>query len=406
MPVLRVESLTKRFTGDLRQSRRHAIADMRAELLRRSASPEPRAGEREAVSDLSFEVGAGEGLAVLGPNGAGKSTLLKVVHGVLKPDAGRVRIRGRADALIELGTAFEPILTGRENVLVQAAVAGMAPTEAAGALEQIVDFADLGDQIDDPVRTYSSGMIARLGFATAAHLRPDLLLVDEVLSVGDVNFQRKCVAHIRSFLNDGGALVLVTHNAYLAQTVCSRGLVLDRGRSVFLGTVVEAVADHLRRSAQFSAQTPDVRDESWRSNDVLAIESVRVLGLDGGHPKTGEAARVVLTFNSPRPTSVIWAFSFWTADHWVSVAGDIDLRERTIDGRGELSCVIPSFPLFAGAFTARAMLGDPQTKFPVATLGFDGGRPPATFTVESSADERSNLLGLGGQLLALDVVWD
>ncbi len=358
------------------------------------------------MADVSFDVGAGEGLAVLGPNGSGKSTLLRVLHGVLKPDAGCVRIRGRADALIELGTAFEPILTGRENVLAQAAVAGMAPFEAAEALEQIVDFADLGEQIDEPVRTYSTGMVARLGFATAAHLRPDLLLIDEVLAVGDVDFQRKCVAHIRGFLSDGGALVLVTHNAWLAQTVCTRGLVLDHGRPAFLGDVVEAVGQHLRRSGQFPRVAPPTPLDPSGPSKELTIENVRVVAEDGGDATTGGSVRIVLTFDSPEPTRVGWGFSLWTGDQWICVAADLDMRERTIAGRGELSCLIRSLPLFGGTYIACAVIGEPHTNFPLATFGVDASTPPATFTVQAPVDARMNLLGVRAPLVSLDVIWE
>ena len=402
VPVVQVDGLTKRFTGELRRTLRYAAADVRRELLRRPAVEHARPGERAALNDVSLEVAAGEALAVLGPNGAGKTTLLKVLYGVLKPDAGTVRIRGRAGALLELGTAFEPVLSGRENVLVAAAVAGLSPAEASAALGRIIDFSELDEAIDMPVRTYSSGMLARLGFSVAAHLHPDVLLIDEVLAVGDFRFQRKCVEHIRGFLRGGGALILVTHNAFLAQTVCDRGIVLYEGDCVFSGDVVEAVARYLWRVEDAGPAPPRPTD----TGEPVLIDDVTVQHARGGPPRTGEPARVVVQYSCREPREVTWNFSIWTGDHWVCVTGDTDLRGRRVAGHGTLACAIPRLPLLPGTFTVRAVIGDPASQQALARFGYDGDRPPRSFSVEAPADSRVNFLAMGGRLMTLDVEWE
>src|SRR4051812_44178847 len=203
--VLEVSGLSKKYCRDLRGAMYYALLDISAELLRPQASGRLRAGEFWAVDDLSLRLEAGEALCVAGHNGAGKSTLLKLLYGVLKPDKGWIRLRGRSAAMIELGAGLNPHLTGRENVELAAAVEGIGSHTPRSVLDRIVDFAELDDFIDTPVLSYSSGMRARLAFAMAIAFSPDLLLVDEVLSVGDAAFQRKCLNFMRAYLDGGGA---------------------------------------------------------------------------------------------------------------------------------------------------------------------------------------------------------
>jgi ABC-type polysaccharide/polyol phosphate transport system, ATPase component len=250
-PVIEVQNVSKRFSRGLRSALRHAVRDIAMEgaWWRERREATLRTGEFWALRDVSFELQAGESLAVIGGNGAGKSTLLKVMSGLLKPDTGRVVSRGRVRAIVELGAAFNAALSGRENIFLQAALYGYPRREVRAHVEAILDFADIGSFIDSPVQQYSDGMRARLGFAIAVHLAPDLLLVDEVLAVGDLAFQNKCLNHMRKYLAGGGALVFVGHAIHQVQAACDRGLVLEKGVPVFSGDVVDALDLYLKRNA-------------------------------------------------------------------------------------------------------------------------------------------------------------
>src|SRR5688572_9077508 len=208
--VLTVSDLSKRYSQSLRRSLAYAVRDFGRELWPwASGEPRLRKGEFWALDGISFSLGRGEAMGIVGHNGAGKSTLLKALYGLIKPDRGEIRIRGRTEALIELGTGFNGLLSGRENVMVGAVLHGFDSGRARRLVDQVVDFAELAEFIDAPVQSYSSGMRARLAYALASQLEPDLLLVDEVLAVGDVTFQRKCFNHMRAYLDNGGALLFV-----------------------------------------------------------------------------------------------------------------------------------------------------------------------------------------------------
>lgn len=201
-----------------------------------------------ALDDVSFEVRRGEVLGVIGRNGAGKSTLLKILSRVTAPTRGTVGIRGRVASLLEVGTGFHPELTGRDNIFLNGAILGMSKAEIRGKLDAIVGFAEIGEFIDTPVKRYSSGMYVRLAFAVAAHLEPDILIVDEVLAVGDVAFQRKCLGKMQEVTRDSGRTVLfVSHNMSAVAALCERALVLEGGRLEFLGGRDAAIEHYLKR---------------------------------------------------------------------------------------------------------------------------------------------------------------
>lgn len=201
--------------------------------------------EFTALAPLDLAIARGESVALLGRNGSGKSTLLKLVAGVMAPDSGRVRVRGRLAGLLEVGAGFHPDLTGRENVHLNAAILGMRPQQVVERFEAIVEFADIGPFLDTQVRFYSSGMFLRLAFAVAVHTDPEVFLVDEVLAVGDEAFRDKCLRRIEELRSEGRTLVVVSHDLPLMERLCDRGVVLDRGRLVHDGPVGAAVA-HLR----------------------------------------------------------------------------------------------------------------------------------------------------------------
>jgi ABC-2 type transport system ATP-binding protein len=205
----------------------------------------PRHEDFHALAPLDLEIAEGESVALLGRNGSGKSTLLKLVAGVMAPDTGRVRVRGRLAGLLEVGAGFHPDLTGRENVHLNASILGMDPATIRARFDEIVDFADIGPFLDTQVRFYSSGMFLRLAFSVAVHTEPDVFLVDEVLAVGDEAFRDKCLVRIEQLSAEGRTLVVVSHDLPLVERLCRRGVVLDSGRLVHDGPVVPAV-EHLR----------------------------------------------------------------------------------------------------------------------------------------------------------------
>lgn len=191
----------------------------------------------QAVKDLNVDVQVGESVALLGHNGSGKSTSLKMLAGTIAPSSGKVYARGRIAPLLELGAGFHPDLTGRENVFMNSAILGIRREEVARRLDEIVDFAEVADFLDTPVKFYSSGMAVRLGFAIAVNVEPEILLVDEVLAVGDESFQAKCLQRMRQLQVDGRTIVLVTHALAQAETFCDRALVLNHGETVYDGPI-------------------------------------------------------------------------------------------------------------------------------------------------------------------------
>ncbi len=200
-----------------------------------------RADMFTALDDLSFQIGEGESVAVLGLNGSGKSTTLKLVSGVLEPDEGRVYTRGRVAGLIEVGAGFHPELSGRENVYLNAAILGMNKKQIDERFVDIVAFSEIGDFIDQEVKHYSSGMFMRLAFSVAIHVELDILLVDEVLSVGDAPFRAKCADKIKELTEQGITMLVVSHNMAMVKDLCDRGIVIQKGKKIFDGPIDEAV---------------------------------------------------------------------------------------------------------------------------------------------------------------------
>jgi ABC-type polysaccharide/polyol phosphate transport system ATPase subunit len=240
--VLTAEKVSKKFCRDLRRGMHYGIADVSRSFFGLPTKPHLlRAGEFWAVDHVGFTLERGETLALVGSNGSGKSTLLRVLAGIYPPDTGHVEIRGNMVALMALGAGFHPLMTGRENIFLAGTILGMTKRELQAKFDEIVDFADLGDFLDVPVKTYSAGMNVRLGLAIAVHADPDILLVDEVLAVGDAQFQKKCYEKIHHLLKAGTAMILVSHSIAVIERLCSRGLLLKQGKQLFLGEVRECV---------------------------------------------------------------------------------------------------------------------------------------------------------------------
>lgn len=280
--VVQFKNVSKRYNlGLTRTSVPAAISQwLRAPAQSKPSSP-PNA-VLWALKDVSFALGQGESLALVGPNGAGKTTILKLLANIIKPTSGRLTIKGKLSALIELGAGFHPDLTGRENVFLNGTILGLRRKEIERRFDEIVSFSELGRFIDTPVKRYSSGMVVRLGFAVASCIEPDILLVDEVLAVGDASFQQKCLKRIRSLISGGTSIVFVSHNLYLVQAACNTALYLREGQLRNYGATKDVFGAyeqdlHEERARKFDASHTAEKGEN---NDV-EITRVEVLSTDG-----------------------------------------------------------------------------------------------------------------------------
>jgi homopolymeric O-antigen transport system ATP-binding protein len=287
--AVKFEGVSKRYLrgGPRYASLRHDIGAMVNGLGARLRGLEPEPRGTLALEDVSFEVQEGESFAIIGPNGAGKTTALKLISRISYPTGGRIRVRGRVGALIEVGSGVHPELTARENIWLYGQILGMSRADIRRRFDEIVEFAELGHVLDTPVKMYSSGMQLRLGFSIAAHLDPDIFAVDEALAVGDAGFQAKCVERMTKLVAEGRTLLFVSHNLAVAEAVCRRGVFLLKGRVVAEGTA----RDVLRRYLHWIDEGQRQRSGAARSLNGrgLVVERVSV------HAKSGEERHVFET---------------------------------------------------------------------------------------------------------------
>lgn len=244
--IIKVNKVSKKFCRRLSQVMVYGVNDIGLNMIGfKARSDKLRKGEFWALRDNTFEVKKGETLGVIGPNGSGKSTLLKLLNGIFMPDTGEIEICGKTGALIEVGAGFHPMLSGRENIYVNGAILGMRKSEIDEKFKDIIDFADIGEFIDAPVKHFSSGMLVRLGFSIAVHADPDILIVDEVLAVGDINFQIKCFRKIADFKKKGKTIIIVTHDMTAIQRHAERVLLLNKGEIICDDTPQRIVSKYL-----------------------------------------------------------------------------------------------------------------------------------------------------------------
>ena len=309
-------------------------------------------GPRQAVvalEDLSFQVEQGESFGVIGPNGAGKTTLLKLACRISYPTAGTIRVRGRIGALLEVGTGMHPELTGRENIDLYGRILGLSGTQIAGRQEQIIEFAGVADAIDRPVKQYSSGMILRLGFSIAAHLEPDIMVVDEAIAVGDAAFQARCVDRMAALVREGRTLIFVSHDLTAMETLCRRALVLDHGGIAYEGPAAEAVRQYL---LDVHANRMRLDPNAIVARSPVTIETVTLLNKQGEETmdfRSGEAITVRLHYNASHPVEGP-VFSLMIRDARVGALSQAtmlqtgDLPQR-LSGRGYVDCTFAALPL-------------------------------------------------------------
>jgi lipopolysaccharide transport system ATP-binding protein len=405
-PTLRVSGVGKKFCRDPRRSLLYALADIGRAAVGAERRTTLRSGEFWALDRVSFSLDRGDCVAVLGANGAGKSTLLRVVQGRVPPDAGAVELHGRQAAISDLGLGFDPALSGRDNARHAASLFGLEHDSGDELLRAIVSFSGLESVIDAPVGTYSAGMRARLGFAVAAQLEPDLLMIDEALAVGDLSFRRRCIRHLANAAASGRTLLLVSHDLYTLQVLCPRALYLVDGRLAFDGPTADAVALYLeaqRESATSSAAAARAGSPPT-DDDPVRIDSVELHGEGGGPVVTGAPAWVVVRCRAARRIeNVPWFFQLVSGDLAFEIAAGVGaLEEHRIAleaGAGTLVARIERFPLLAGTFGLRAAVVEPGQRAVLATFGWNDA--PSYVRVEAPADEVARLVRLSRSMVEI-----
>jgi lipopolysaccharide transport system ATP-binding protein len=368
--ALRVESVSKRYFIGARQA---AYQTLREQLVRSFSAPFRRTrdllrghatGAAElseeiwALKDISFEVPRGEVLGIIGQNGAGKSTLLKILSRITEPTEGYADIGGRMSSLLEVGTGFHPELTGRENTYLNGAILGMKRAEIDEKYDEIVDFSGVEKFIDTPVKHYSTGMRVRLAFAVAAHLEPEILVIDEVLSVGDAAFQQKCLGKMDNVARSGRTVLFVSHNLPMVEHLCGRALLLREGRLVEEGSPAKVIGSYLAELPKLAAIPLRERTDRRGAGEVQAtgIELLDAEGRPLTHARTGETLTIRLHFEAP-PGRVF-------RNCLIGIAVDKDARpffllgnymvgprELEIEGNGFVDFTIPELPLSGGGYT-------------------------------------------------------
>ena len=368
-PAISLREVSKLYR---RYGRRHTVGTLKSALLsgigRRALSPDATV---PALTDLSFEVAPGEMVGVIGPNGSGKSTLLKLLAGIVRPTSGTVAVRGRLAALLELGAGFHPEISGRENIEINGLLLGLSRRQIAGRFDEIVRFAEIEEFLDAPLKTYSSGMAVRLGFSIAAHSDPDVLLVDEVLAVGDEAFSHRCLEKFAEFERAGKTILVVSHDLGLVSERCRRAIWLDRGRLAADGPAQETVTLYRERVAREEGgkrleagreapASPASPPERIGSGQAV-VEEVRLLdgaGRPAGSLVSGEPAAIEMRVRADAPLSdFVFGFAVSTVSG-ASVFGantDIDgLRPAGFEGRGRVTLEIPAFALAPGVYSLDA----------------------------------------------------
>ena len=311
-----------------------------------------RSEEFWALKDVTFDVTPGTTVGLIGPNGSGKTTLLKIVAGILRPTEGRVVTRGRIAALLELGAGFHPELTGRENVYLNASILGLSRKETAAAFDSIVDFAELADFIDSQVKFYSSGMFVRLGFAVAVHVDPQILLVDEVLAVGDEGFQRKCLERIGEFQREGRTIVFVTHAADLVRRICDDAVVLNRGKIHARGVPDQVVREF--RALMLRDDLPYAGEEGTREIEIVSASLMREDGSSADVVATGEGMILQVDLKAHRPVDdPVVAFALHDRNNQFVFGTNTDWRGRRFrpfEGKKRIRFHLRTMPLTDGQY--------------------------------------------------------
>lgn len=356
-PAVRLAGVSKRYPMTMGKGRLHSFkgAFLRGELWRRQQETHGF----PALTDVDLEVWPGEAVAVIGPNGSGKSTLLKLAARILSPTKGTVELHGRVTALIELGAGFHPEITGRENAVINGMMLGLTRDEVNGLLPEIAAFAGIGSFLDEPVKLYSSGMYVRLGFAVAVAARPDVLIVDEVLAVGDEAFGHRCLERIGELQRSGTAILLVSHDLDLVEKLAQRALYLREGSTAFLGPAGAAVARYRSDVAgeeQGEPKQAAPTEHRWGSQAVV-LDAVDLLDEDGrviSEAVWGRPAAIRLRFIANEPQDdFVFGIAIHREDGALAFGTNTQVdgwRPRQLEGSGEVTIEFPSLELGSGRY--------------------------------------------------------
>lgn len=403
-PIISVENLGKKYIlGHQSQERYTALRDVIstgakrfAHKLRHPFSPkqnDPLHEEFWALKDINFDIQQGDRVGIIGRNGAGKSTLLKILSRITEPTVGQVKIKGRVASLLEVGTGFHPELTGRENIYLNGAILGMSQAEIKKKFDEIVAFAEVEKFLDTPVKRYSSGMYVRLAFAVAAHLEPEILIVDEVLAVGDAQFQKKCLGKMEEVGKQGRTVLFVSHNMAMISNLCQKGIVLEQGQLAFQGNVSEAVLKYYQ-----GANTSGGSSKGFES-DTAAMLGAQLIGIGDALDVTIHDEFIVrMKYRIKRQIlgKCVPNFHFFSAEgNYIFVAS----AERVMSmapGEYFADCTIPANLLNEGAYFVGLALTSYYDAGGFEVEFFD--RNALTFNVIDPMDDRSNRYGYAGPM--------
>lgn len=372
MYILEFNKVSKKFRrGEKFNSVRDALPNLlKSALRRRREAAELGKQEFWAVRDVDFRLSRKEVVGIIGPNGAGKSTILKLLSRIMDPTLGEIRINGRLSALIEVTAGFHPELTGRENVYLNGTILGMSKKEVDAKFDEIVDFSGIGEFIDTPVKRYSSGMFSRLGFSVAAHMEPDILLVDEVLAVGDIAFQAKCAQKMRQLLETDTTIVLVSHNLSLVQNLCKRVLLLDKGRVVRDGSAEEIIPfyqDMIYRKTEDDLKARKITAGKVKVNQDKQVEITDVSLNDGKSERrmefgVGEPFSITIFYDAKKPIQdPVFMLDIFRSDGVLCCSfdtKDAGFTTGLIQNKGKITLKLPAINLAPGIFTAEAGIWD------------------------------------------------
>ena len=366
-PAVRFSHVAKRFRlGETHDTLRDLLAYGVRRLLGRGTERGPTTFW--ALDDVDFEVARGEAVGIIGPNGAGKSTVLKLLAGILRPDRGAVAVDGRLAALIEVGAGFHGDLTGRENLFLNGAILGMTRDEVRRKLDAIVAFAGIERFLDMPVKRYSSGMYARLGFSIAAHVEPEVLLVDEVLSVGDAVFRLRCLERMRRLVHGGTTLVFVTHDLDQMQSICGRAIVLEQGRVAHEGPARDAVGHYMTAMSRAFADRPaDLHADDDGQGDTVELLDLRWFDADNEEVvwvRPRQEIRAELTLRLVRPVrSLVVELNMRAATHEPLLSLNSGRGGRMFSGGAgvhRIGLALPEIPLSGGQYFWNVRIWDAE----------------------------------------------